>query len=39
MFECVDERLKFADDVVDVVVKFEVVLELKTEDFGGGFVF
>lgn len=39
MFECVNERLEFADDVVDVVVEFEVVLELETEDFGGGFVF
>ena len=39
VFECMDEGLKFAGDVIDMVVEFEVVLKLKAEEFGGGLVF
>ena len=34
-----DEGLKFAGDVIDMVVEFEVILKLKAEEFGGGLVF
>lgn len=39
VFECMNEWLEFADDVIDMLVEFEVVLELESEDFGSGFVF
>ena len=39
VFECVDEWLEFAGDVIDVVVEFEVALELESEEFSGAFVF